>query len=265
MVSNDLNGLTDTFIYDRQTKTVELITLAPDGTPANDSSGSASISGNGNFVTFASAADNLVAGDTNKQRDIFLYNRIAKTTQLVSIAGDGTQANGLSSFSAINDDGKYVAYESTATNLVSGDTNGLSDIFLFDSTSQKTNRINVAANGTQANSISTLGSISDDGNYISFTSEASNLVANDTNGKKSDVFIYDRQKNTVELITTGGNNNSTSGLISGNGSFIVYESEADNLVTGDTNGKKDIFIYDRVKKTTELVDIAADGYSIEWR
>jgi Tol biopolymer transport system component len=258
LVPNDINGQTDTFIYDLLNKTVELITLAPDGTPANGSSGSASISGDGNFVTFASAADNLVAGDTNKQRDIFLYNRLTKTTQLVSVASNGTQADGLSLFSAINDDGRYVTFESTASNLVSGDTNGLSDIFLFDRVNQKTDRINVASNGTQGNGISTLGSISDDGNYITFTSEASNLVPNDNNGK-SDVFVYDRQKNTVELITTGGNGNSTSGSISGNGLYIVYESEANNLVAGDTNGKKDIFIYDRVNKTTERVDVAADG------
>ena len=258
LVPNDINGQTDTFIYDSLNKTVELITLAPDGVQANGSSSSGSISGDGNYIAFASFADNLVAGDANKQRDIFLYNRLAKTTQLVSVASNGTQANGLSLFSAINDDGKYVAYESTASNLVSGDSNGLTDIFLFDRINQKTTRINVAADGTQANGVSTIGSISDDGNFVSFTSEASNLVANDTNGK-SDVFIYDRQKNTVELISTGGNGDSTSGLISGNGLYVVYESDADNLVAGDTNGKKDIFIYDRVNKTTELVDVANNG------
>lgn len=255
---NDTNGQTDTFVYDRLNKKLELITLAPDGTQANGSSSSGSISGNGNYVVYASFADNLVAGDTNKQRDIFLYDRIAKTTQLVSVASNGTQANGLSLFSAIDDDGKYVAYESTATNLVSGDTNGLTDIFLFDTTNKTTTRINVAADGTQANGVSTLGSISDDGNLISFTSEASNLVAGDTNGK-SDVFVYDRKKNTIELVSTGGNGNSSSGLISGNGLYVVYESDANNLVTGDTNGKKDIFVYDRVNKTTERIDVAGNG------
>ena len=257
LFSNDTNGHTDTFIYDSLNQTVELITLAPNGAQANGSSSAGSISGNGNYVAFASFADNLVAGDNNEQRDIFLYDRTAKTTQLVSVTSNGTQANGLSLFSAINDDGKYVAFESTATNLVPGDTNSLADIFLYDRVNQTTARINVAPNGTQANGVTTLGSISDDGNYISFTSEASSLVANDNNGK-SDVFVYDRQNNTLELITSGANGDSTSGLISGNGSYVVFESDANNLVPGDTNGKKDIFIYDRVNKTTELVDVAAD-------
>ena len=257
LFSNDTNGHTDTFIYDSLNQTVELITLAPNGSQANGSSSAGSISGNGNYVAFASFADNLVAGDNNEQRDIFLYDRTAKTTQLVNVTSNGTQANGLSLFSAINDDGKYVAFESTATNLVPGDTNSLTDIFLYDRVNQTTARINVAPNGTQANGVTTLGSISDDGNYISFTSEASSLVANDNNGK-SDVFVYDRQNNTLELITSGANGDSTSGLISGNGSYVVFESDANNLVPGDTNGKKDIFIYDRVNKTTELVDVAAD-------
>ncbi len=261
LVPNDFNGQTDTFIYDRLNKTVELITIAPDGTQANGSSSSGDLSGDGRYLTFGSFASNLVPNDINNQRDIFVYDRLNKTTELVTIANSGTQANGFSLFSVISDDGNYIAYESTADNLVAGDTNGLGDIFLFDRLNQTTERINVAANGTQANGVTTLGSISDDGNYITFTSDADNLVANDTNGK-SDIFVYDRQNKTVELISqaaTLGNGDSTSGMISGDGSFVVYQSEADNLVAGDTNGKSDIFIYDRLNQTTELVDVAADG------
>lgn len=261
LVANDFNGQTDTFIYDRLNKTVELITIAPDGTQANGSSSSGDLSGDGRYLTFASFASNLVPNDINNQRDIFIYDRLNKTTELVSIANGGTQANGLSLFSVISDDGNYIAYESTADNLVAGDTNGLGDIFLFDRLNQTTERINVAADGTQANGVTTLGSISDDGNYITFTSDANNLVAGDTNGK-SDIFVYDRLNQTVELISqaaTLGNGNSTSGVISGNGSFVVYQSEANNLVAGDTNSKSDIFIYDRLNQTTELVDVAADG------
>ena len=261
LVANDFNGQTDTFIYDRLNNTVELITIAPDGTQANGSSSSGDLSGDGRYLTFGSFASNLVPNDINNQRDIFVYDRLNKTTELVTIANNGTQANGFSLFSVISDDGNYIAYESTADNLVAGDTNGLGDIFLFDRLNQTTERINVAANGTQANGVTTLGSISDDGNYITFTSDADNLVANDTNGK-SDIFVYDRLNQTVELISqaaTLGNGDSTSGVISGDGSFVVYQSDADNLVTGDTNGKTDIFVYDRLNQTTELVDVAADG------
>ena len=261
LVSDDFNGQTDTFIYDRLNQTVELISVAPDGTQANGSSSSGSISGDGRYVTFASFASNLVTNDINNQRDIFVYDRLEKITKLVTVTSDGTQANGLSLFSVISNDGNYIAYESTADNLVAGDTNGLGDIFLYDNLNQTTARINLAADGTQANGVSTLGSISDDGNYISFASDASNLVPNDNNGQR-DIFVYDRLNNTVELVSQGdtlGNGDSSFGLISGNGSFVVYQSEADNLVAGDTNGALDIFVYDRLNQTTELVDLAADG------
>ena len=196
LVANDTNQLTDTFIYDSQSNTVELISLAPNGSLANGSSSAGSISGNGNYVVYASFAANLVANDTNAQRDIFLYDRQAKATKRISVASNGTQANGLSLFSAIDDDGNFVAYESNATNLVANDTNGLQDIFLYDAQADTTKRISVAGNGTQANGISTLGSLSDDGRYVSFTSAASNLVAGDTNGQ-SDIFRL-RQPNKFD-------------------------------------------------------------------
>ena len=263
LVTQDLNGHTDTFIYDRLNNTVELITLAPDGTQANASSSSGSISGNGRYVTYASFASNLVSGDTNKQRDIFVYDRTKKTTELISAANDGTQADGASLFSVISDDGRYVAFESKADNLVPGDTNGVSDIFLRDRIEGTTKRINLANNGTQANGSSTLDSISDDGRYISFTSDASNLVSGDINGV-SDIFVYDRINQTTKRINlasdgTQANGSSQGSSLSGDGRYVVYESDASNLVSGDTNGVKDIFIYNRIAGTTARVDLATDG------
>ena len=263
LVKGDLNGHTDTFIYDRLNNTVELITLAPDGTQANASSSSGSISGNGRYVTYASFASNLVSGDTNKQRDIFVYDRNNKTTARVNLGNDGTQANGASLFSVIGDDSRYVAFESVASNLVTGDTNKLSDIFLRDRIAGTTQRVNVANNKTQANGSSVLDSMSDDGRYISFTSEANNLVSGDTN-KVSDVFVYDRINQTTErinLASNGGQANATSGSssLSGNGRYVVYQSDASNLVSGDTNKVRDIFVYDRQTKKTQRVDLTTDG------
>ncbi len=263
LIPNDLNGHTDIFIYDDVDETVELITLAPDGVQANGSSSSGEISSHGNYITFSSVADNLVLNDTNEQRDIFVYDRINKTTELVSIATDGIQANGLNLFSTINANGNIVAFESIADNLVTDDTNGQKDIFVRDRANQITRRIRIGLNGAQANAASNLGSISANGRYISFSSTASNLVANDTNGK-SDIFVYDRVNQTTELVSMGLNNafandDSTSGFISGDGSFVVYESKADNLVTNDDNGKSDIFVYDRINQTTELVSVKSDG------
>ena len=263
LVPNDTNGYVDTFLYDRVEQSVELINLAPDGTQANNSSGSGSISGDGRYVTFASFATNLVSNDTNQKRDIFVRDRIEKTTKLVSVASDSTQANGVSYFSAINDNGRYVAFESDADNLVSNDTNEQRDIFVRDRIEQTTKLVSVANDGTQANGVSELGSISDDGRYIVFESDADNLVANDTNGQR-DIFVYDRVEQTTKLASvssdgTPGNGLSESSSISGNGRYIVFESDADNLVANDTNGQRDIFVYDRVQQTTKLASVSSDG------
>ena len=263
LVPNDFNGHTDTFIYDRLKQTVELISIAPDGTQANGSSSSGNLSSNGRFLTFASFASNLVPNDTNGQRDIFVYDRLSKAIELVTVASDGTQANGLSLFSAISDDGRYVAYESTADNLVSGDTNELKDIFVYDRIEKTTKRINLAANGNQANGSSDLGDISDDGRYISYTSDASNLVPDDSNGQ-SDIFVYDLTTNSTQRINlanngTQANGDSSSSSLSSDGRYIAYESTASNLVTNDTNGQSDIFVYDLLESTTERVDVNSDG------
>ena len=262
LIPDDFNGQTDSFLYDRISQSVELISLAPDNSQANGSSSSGSISGDGNYVTFASFANNLVTNDINNQGDIFIYNRLNQTTELVSVASDGTQANGLSLFSAVSDNGRYVAFESMADNLVANDNNGLGDIFVRDLIEQTTVRINIANDGTQANGYSSLGSISDDGRYISFASDATNLVLGDTNGQ-TDIFVHDLRGKTTERINISdsgvqANGNSGFSSISGDGRYVVYESDANNLVLGDTNEQKDIFIYDRIESNTERVSIG-DG------
>ena len=264
LISGDSNGHTDIFVYDRQDKTVELINLAVNGTQANGYSGSGFISGNGRYITYTSYASNLVSNDTNSQPDIFVYDRQAKTTELISVAPNGSQANNMSSFSLISEDGRYVAFESMADNLVSGDTNGLNDIFVRDRQAKTTKRINLAPNGTQANGTTTLDSISENGRYISFTSEANNLLVEGDTNKTSDIFVYDRQEGTTERINLAvngaqANGASSSSDLSADGRYVVYESDASNLVPNDTNGKKDIFIYDRQEKTTARVDVAENG------
>ena len=263
LVPNDTNNSTDTFIYDRTNQTVELINIAPNNTEADAPVSIGSISGNSRYITFASNASNLVANDTNEQRDIFVYDRIEKTTERISVASDGTQANDLNLFNAISDDGRYVAFESMASNLVANDTNGQRDIFIRDRIEKTTERINVTSDGTQANNHGSLHSISDDGRYITYCSNANNLVANDTNGQ-SDVFVYDRVEKTTERISvasdgTQANGYSHFGSISGDGRYVAFESAANNLVANDTNGQRDVFVYDRVEKTTERVNVAIDN------
>ncbi|MEM8677474.1 MAG: hypothetical protein AAGF83_26985, partial [Cyanobacteria bacterium P01_G01_bin.67] len=260
LVPKDTNGQTDIFIYDRDSKAIELISVALDDSPANGSSSVGSISGNQRYVTFSSAASNLVANDKNNQRDIFIHDRLNQTTNLVSVASDGTQANDLSFSSMVSDSGRYVVFESAANNLVPGDTNNINDIFVRDRINKTTTRINLAPNGTQADGSVHLNDISDDAQYIVFSSTASNLGGNSTIDDHNDIFVYDLTANSIQQISTasnGGSANSDSffGSISGNGRYIAYQSSASNIVSNDTNNASDIFVYDLIESTTERVSL----------
>ncbi len=141
-------------------------------------------------MAFESGATNLVSGDTNGKTDVFVHDRQTGQTTRVSVRSDGTQGNGNSEEPFISTDGRYVAFDSEATNLVSGDTNGTWDVFVHDRQTGQTTRVSVRSNGTQGNGASGLPSISTDGRYVAFESGATNLVSGDTNGK-TDIFVHD--------------------------------------------------------------------------
>jgi len=167
----------------------------------------------------------------------------------VSVASDGTQGNDRSYYPAISADGRYVAFVSYASNLISTDTNGFRDIFVHDRQTGHTSRVSVASDGTQTNNDSFDVVISADGRYVVFVSYASNLVSDDTNGA-CDIFIHDRQTGQTSLISvasdgTQGDNDSLFHAISADGRYVAFGSEATNLVPGDTNGAWDIFVHDR--------------------
>lgn len=157
----------------------ERVSVASDGTQGNTTSRRASISADGRYVAFGSLATTLVPGDINSSNDIFVRDRVTRTTERVSVASDGTQANA-DSFpcraSCISADGRYVVFVSFATNLVPGDTNGLNDIFVRDRVAQTTERVSVASDGAQANGISRMLTMSTDGHYVVFFSVATNLA-----------------------------------------------------------------------------------------
>ena len=263
LINNDLNNVDDIFAYDRVNETVELVSVGIDGVAANANSSSAVISGDGNYVSFTSFASNLVANDTNNLPDIFLRDLDNQTTEVINVSSDGTLANGISLFSAISGNGDYVAFESSANNLVADDINETVDIFLRDRLNQTTELVTLSTDGSGANGSSTLGSISDDGQYISFESTAGNLVIGDTN-EVSDIFLYNHLNQTNKLISVGlegvaANGSSTSGLVSGNSGYVVYQSDADNLVANDINQASDIFIYNLQDGTTKLVSVGLDS------
>lgn len=196
LVEGDTNNFQDIFLYDRLTQDITLISGGVAENQANGDSLFADISGDGNIVVFESDADNLVSGDTNGLRDIFVYDRLTAITTRVSVDSSAIEGNGNSFLASVSNDGRFVSFASEASNLVANDTNGVQDIFVFDRLSATTTRVSVDANGIEANGNSLHSSLSDDGTLITFDSEAGNLVLNDTNNVR-DIFIATRDPAVV--------------------------------------------------------------------
>jgi Tol biopolymer transport system component len=265
LVPGDTNGLEEIFVRDRQTGTTERVSVATGGAQADGFSFLPSISADGRYVAFSSTATNLVTGDTNHAEDVFVRDRQIGTTECVSLDSSGVQGNNSSLVCAISADGRYVAFGSFATNLVAGDTNGANDIFVRDRQTGTTERVSVATGGAQGNFGSQNPSISADGRYVAFTSDATNLVPGDTNGRE-DVFVHDRQAGTTERVSLdsgGAQGNDLSDFspsISADGRYVAFMSYATNLVPGDTNGVFDVFVRDRHAGTTERMSVATGGW-----
>ncbi|MGY8767288.1 MAG: TolB family protein, partial [Pirellulales bacterium] len=175
-----------------------------------------------------------------------MWDRDTNTTTRINLNSVDAQANGSSYTPAISADGRYVTYESEATNLVAGDTNGLPDIFVFDRDTNTTTRVSVDSAGNQANNLSDKPSLSADGRYVTYQGAANNLVAGDTNAAW-DIFVWDRDTNTttrvgVDSAGTEANGSSYSPSISADGRFVSYDSVSSNLVAGDTNSNQDVFV-----------------------
>jgi len=276
LVSGPSNWSNQIYVHDRQTGQTTCVSVNSNGIQGNSMSGTPSISANGRFVTFDSMATNLVDGDTNNTTDIFVHDQQTRQTSRASVASNGTQSDGNSSDPSISADGRFVAFSSAATNLVSGDTNGITnrdwgtDIFIHDQQTGQTIRISVASDGSQAippqNTFlmtSYLPSISSDGRYVAFGSFAANLVNNDTNNSP-DIFVHDQQTGETSRVSVTSSNNQVTGSfsysdISADGRFVVFTSDASDLVNGDTNGKDDIFIHDRQTGQTNRISVASDN------
>lgn len=247
LVNGDGNGAIDSFVVDRVTVPAVPIERASQdaaGVEGHGDSFSPTLSDDGRYVAFYSYANNLVPGDTNEHEDIFVKDRQTKGIVMASVATDGTLGNGDSYKPVISGNGKFVVFRSQASNLVAGDSNRRWDIFVRDLTLNQTSRVSVSSSGAEGNNNSLESDISDDGRYVVFRSNASNLVAGDSN-KRSDVFVHDRSTGQTVLVSKPASGQSDGHsfkpVISGNGHWIVFESNATNLVTGDTNTARDIF------------------------
>jgi Tol biopolymer transport system component len=258
LVPGDTNGAYDGFVHDRRTGNTSRVTLTDSDTQADARSYAPAISADARFVAFVSDATNVVPGDTNGVADIFVRDRRADTTVRVS----GVNADAPSDAPTISADGRYVTFSSEAA-LVPGDTNGLADVFTRDLRTGSLRRVNVSTTGAQANALTVSPTMSADGRFVAFTSEAA-LVPGDTNGV-DDVFVLDlRAGTTVRASSAADGGPATSGssygpMMSADGQHIVFSSDATNLVPGDTNGVADVFLRDLRAGTTVRASLAADG------
>ena len=190
LVPNDTNRAADVFVHDRQTGLTTRVSKNSAGVQGNNGSVQPAISSGGRYVAFTSSATNLVSDDTNGVDDVFVHDRQTGLTTRMSKDSAGVEGNDWSNYPSISSDGRYVAFQSNASNLVPNDTNDTWDIFVHDRETAQTKRVSVNSAGVQGNLQSVFPSISSDGRYVAFTSSASNLVPNDSNDV-GDVFVHD--------------------------------------------------------------------------
>jgi Tol biopolymer transport system component len=256
---NDNNSVPDVFIHDRNILETQRVTIGYDGSETDEPSASTSTGSGGRYVIFGSFATNLIEDDNNAKRDIFVYDRQNDTTERISVSSDGTEADELSLNASISADGRYVAFDSDATNLVPGDSNGRTDVFVYDRQTSATERISVNSEGHQAeNGFSDDPMINADGRFVVFKSDANNLVSNDTNNK-TDIFVHDLKTGTTERVSMAFDGSEANGssnwpVLTFDGRLIAFSSKATNLVQADTDPVEDIFI-----TPNPLFSLSCDG------
>ncbi len=282
-VPNDNNNQQDIFVYDREKQTIERVSVATDGTEANNYSQFASISGDGRYVTFMSLANNLVEEkDENYQVDVFLHDRQTKTTKLVSKSLEGNAGNTKSLNPVISKNGGHIVFESFAHDLIENDDNENADVFVYTIENEAIELASITSDDKQANHGSSTPSISADGRFVVYHSAARNLVpednkrSDDSEWNFSDVFLRDRELNKTELISVNleskpGNHPSFHASISGDGRYVAFTSMATDLVEnypqtsiyvggkGRVARRVDIFVRDRETNKTRLVSATSDG------
>ena len=263
-------GRRHAFVHDRQTGTTRLVSVSSNGAESNGDSMRPVICRDGRYVAFESAADNLLGArgllggpvDHNNARDVFVHDLHNRTTTLISVASDGTQGDDESVRPSISADGQVIAFHSKAGNLVPGDTNDKNDVFVHYLTSGETRRISLRSDGSEVNAGSYSPSVSADGRYVSFDSDA-RLRPDDTNTSR-DIYRVDLHTGELTLVSvaSGGtvaNDDSSDSSISGDGRFIAFWSSATNLVAGDRNGKTDVFVHDTHTGVTRRVSVSTNG------
>jgi Tol biopolymer transport system component len=271
LVPGDTNNQEDLFVRDRKNGRTIRVNVASDGTEANGQSFAPNISANGRFAAFVSFASNLVPGASGIH--VYVHDLKTRTTEVADVNGDEVIGNGYAFSPAISEDGRFVAFESTASNLVSNDTNGTAsattDVFVRDRVAGTTERVSVSTDGRESDGNSKYPSISADGRFVAFQSEATTLVVPDLNAAqdplfRTDVFVHDRQNHTTELASVTSDEMQGAGMggfpqLSADGRYVAFIGTMSNLVPNDGNRVMDVFVRDRQLGITERVSVSSSG------
>ncbi len=265
-----IGGLLSTALTQAQVESIELISVGPLNAAADSDSAEPRVSADGRFVVFSSSATNLVVDDRNGIGDVFFLDRQTATLELISIASDDvTQGNGQSSKPFVSDDGRYVAFQSQATNLIANDNNGQPDVFIRDRQLGTTSRASLSNLGTEADRLSSFTGLLDfsgDGRFVIFSANFPDM--SDPTSNQNDLWRRDLVNDETTLISQSSAGVAasvppSSAATNIDGTFVTFVSASSNLVADDTNGLDDVFLRDVVATATDRVSLAPDGSQIE--
>jgi hypothetical protein len=270
LVANDTNGKLDVFVHDRQTGITERVSRGTDGTEADGFSTSSAISADGRYVAFDSGAGNLVADDFYGNVDVFVHDRQTHVTERVSVDSAGNGHIGYSQTPTISADGRYVAFQSGASDLAPGGSGVNQGVYVHDRQTGATQRVSVdgAGNAIPAVGIIMESSISADARFFVFSGNGPGYAGGDATDE-SVIYVRDRQSGTTELVSVDGggvkaNGSSMHPVINADGRFVVFVSSATNLVADDVNQAADIFVHDRVTGATTRVSVDSAGNAADY-
>jgi Tol biopolymer transport system component len=255
-------GGVNVFVHDRESGETSLESISIYGHPGRGWSDLSRLSDDGRYLLFRSLADNLVRGPEGVSEDVFLRDRSTRTTEQISVSSTGLFGNGDSAPGAVSADGRWVVFSSDSTNLVSGDTNRMIDVFLRDRLAGTTVRLSVDFDGTETDQASTAVDISPDGRYVAIDSYATHLLPEPATSPQA--YVLDRETGIFDRVSVNdageqANRYTSAAAMTADGRYVVLSSYADNLAPNDTNGSYDVFLRDRLDGTTTLISRAQDG------
>lgn len=257
LVPGDTNDLSDVFLYDLDTSTLERISQAPDGSPANGASSDPVISADGRYVAYVTEAGNIVEHMRWAWSSIAVYDRSTGETVLASTGAGGYQGMSQTSRPSISGNGQYVAFVSFDSSLVRGDFNTLNDVFLHDMHTGETRLVSADSAGEFVHyglAGAAAPVISDDGQYLVYHTDAPGDIATVPFGEQV-MMLYDVQQGTLTPIGTHG----YAPAISGDGQIVVFRANAQHITPDSTTTASNIYRYDRLTGETTLVSATPDG------